>query len=171
MPQPARSLQIGGHSCTALRGGRVGHPAASSCPLRCRRANAAPRRLAGVEDVDSTTNLDEHNGFARYGEAIIQQDGTQILDGSDVAGLADHGCLGTSRTADPKAMMVRPYGGTTLGEEVPDAEGAARPMTPSPACAREVIEILNKYVRDDLGIPGVNAKATLVSKMVGLAKG
>jgi hypothetical protein len=24
-----------------------------------------------------------------------------------------------------KAMMVRPYGGTTLGEEVPDAEGAA----------------------------------------------
>jgi hypothetical protein len=37
-------------------------------------------------------------------------------------------------------------------------------MTPSPACAHEVIEILNKYARGDLGIPGVNAKATLVSK-------
>lgn len=47
-------------------------------------------RISGFSDrfpgarVDITTNVDEHNGFARYGWRIVDRDGTVLLDGIDV---------------------------------------------------------------------------------------
>ncbi len=47
-------------------------------------------RISGFSDrfpgarVDITTNVDEHNGFARYGWRIVDRDETVLLDGLDV---------------------------------------------------------------------------------------
>ncbi len=47
-------------------------------------------RISGFSDrfpgarVDITTNVDQHNGFARYGWRIVDRDGTVLLDGIDV---------------------------------------------------------------------------------------
>ncbi len=47
-------------------------------------------RISGFSDrfpgarVDITTNVDEHNGFARYGWKIVDGEGTVLLDGLDV---------------------------------------------------------------------------------------
>jgi hypothetical protein len=54
------------------------------------RLSGFRQRFPGA-NVNITTNVDEHNGFARYGWTIVRQDGTQILDGIDVIELADDG--------------------------------------------------------------------------------
>ena len=43
--------------------------------------------------VDITTNIDEHNGFARYGWTVVEPDGARILDGIDVIERAADGRL------------------------------------------------------------------------------
>ena len=47
-------------------------------------------RISGFSDrfpgarVDITTEVDEHNGYARYGWTILDREGTFVLDGIDV---------------------------------------------------------------------------------------
>ena len=47
-------------------------------------------RISGFSDrfpgarVDITTEVDEHNGFARYGWVIVDREGAFVLDGIDV---------------------------------------------------------------------------------------
>lgn len=47
-------------------------------------------RISGFSDrfpgarVDITTEVDEHNGFARYGWTIVDRQGNFVLDGIDV---------------------------------------------------------------------------------------
>lgn len=56
-------------------------------------------RISGFVDrfpgarVNITTNVDGHNGFARYGWVIVDRDGAQILDGIDVVERAPDGRL------------------------------------------------------------------------------
>ena len=56
-------------------------------------------RISGFSDrfpgarVDITTNVDEHNGFARYGWKIVDREGTHLLDGIDVVERAGDGRL------------------------------------------------------------------------------
>lgn len=56
-------------------------------------------RISGFADrfpgarVDITTNVDEHNGFARYGWRIVDRDGTVLLDGIDVVQRGSDGRL------------------------------------------------------------------------------
>jgi hypothetical protein len=47
------------------------------------RISGFSERFPGAR-VDITTNVDEHNGFARYGWTIVDRDGTVLLDGLDV---------------------------------------------------------------------------------------
>ena len=46
------------------------------------RINGFSERFPGAR-VDITTNVDEHNGFARYGWRIVAQDGALLLGGID----------------------------------------------------------------------------------------
>ena len=57
------------------------------------RINGFCERFPGAR-VDVTTNVDEHNGFARYGWQIMGGDGNLILDGIDVMERACDGRLG-----------------------------------------------------------------------------
>ena len=56
-------------------------------------------RITGFSDrfpgarVDITTNIDEHNGFARYGWRIVDREGALVLDGIDVVERAADGRL------------------------------------------------------------------------------
>ena len=56
-------------------------------------------RISGFSDrfpgarVDITTEVDEHNGFARYGWTIVDREGTFVLDGIDVIERAADGRL------------------------------------------------------------------------------
>ena len=60
---------------------------------------AIVERLRGFSDrfpgarVAVTTNVDEHNGLARYGWAIVDADGAPLLDGIDVVERASDGRL------------------------------------------------------------------------------
>lgn len=47
------------------------------------RISGFSERFAGAK-VEVTTQVDEHNGFARYGWRITNRDGTLLLDGIDV---------------------------------------------------------------------------------------
>ena len=56
-------------------------------------------RITGFSDrfpgarVDITTNIEEHNGFARYGWRIVDREGALVLDGIDVVERAADGRL------------------------------------------------------------------------------
>lgn len=56
-------------------------------------------RIVGFTDrfpgatVDITSNVDEHNGFARYGWKIANADGSEVLHGIDVVERATDGRL------------------------------------------------------------------------------
>jgi hypothetical protein len=56
-------------------------------------------RITGFSDrfpgarVDITTDVDEHNGLARYGWKTVGGDGTLLLEGIDVVERADDGKL------------------------------------------------------------------------------
>ena len=56
-------------------------------------------RIAGFFDrfpgatVDITTDVDEHNGFGRYGWRIVDREGSQLLEGIDVVERAADGRL------------------------------------------------------------------------------
>ncbi|HEV3402397.1 MAG TPA: hypothetical protein VG078_11300 [Acidimicrobiales bacterium] len=56
-------------------------------------------RITGFSDrfpgarVDITTDVDEHNGFGRYGWKIVGADGKLLLEGTDVVERADNGKL------------------------------------------------------------------------------
>jgi hypothetical protein len=56
------------------------------------RLGGFTQRLPGAR-VNITTKVDEHNGFARYGWVIVDQDGAQVLDGIDIIELAGDGRL------------------------------------------------------------------------------
>ena len=47
------------------------------------RINGFAARFPGAK-VDITTNVDEHNGFARYGWRIVDEEGKAVLEGVDV---------------------------------------------------------------------------------------
>jgi hypothetical protein len=57
-------------------------------------------RITGFADrfpgatVEITTNIDEHNGFARYGWKITDREGGPLLEGTDVVERAADGRLG-----------------------------------------------------------------------------
>lgn len=58
------------------------------------RVSGFSQRVPGAR-VNITTKVDEHNGFARYGWAIVDQNGAQVLEeGMDVIELAEDGRLG-----------------------------------------------------------------------------
>lgn len=56
-------------------------------------------RLAGFTErfpgarVDITSDVDEHNGFARYGWKIVNPDGSELLHGIDIVERAPEGRL------------------------------------------------------------------------------
>lgn len=52
--------------------------------------NGFSDRFPGAR-VDITTEVDEHNGFARYGWSIVDRNGHVLLDGIDVAERAADG--------------------------------------------------------------------------------
>ena len=60
---------------------------------------AIVERIVGFTDrfpgarVDITSNVDEHNGFARYAWTIVNRDGSEILHGIDVVERAQDGRL------------------------------------------------------------------------------
>jgi hypothetical protein len=54
------------------------------------RINGFADRFPGAK-VEITTNVDEHNGFARYGWRIVDRDGTVMLEGTDVVERAEDG--------------------------------------------------------------------------------
>ena len=56
------------------------------------RINGFADRFPGAT-VDITTDVDEHNGFARYGWRILDAGGSQILDGVDLVERASDGRL------------------------------------------------------------------------------
>lgn len=56
------------------------------------RINGFADRFPGAR-VDITTEVDEHNGFARYGWTIVDRDGNRLLDGIDVAERAPEGTI------------------------------------------------------------------------------
>ena len=49
-------------------------------------------RFAGAR-VEITTNVDEHNGFGRYGWRIVDREGALVLDGIDIVQRAEDGRL------------------------------------------------------------------------------
>lgn len=56
------------------------------------RLNGFTDRFPGAR-VDITTNVDEHNGVARYGWTILDRNGDALLDGIDVVERATDGRL------------------------------------------------------------------------------
>jgi hypothetical protein len=56
------------------------------------RISGFAERFPGAT-VDITTNVDEHNGFARYGWRIIDREGNPLLNGIDVVERAADGRL------------------------------------------------------------------------------
>jgi hypothetical protein len=62
--------------------------------------DAILERITGFADrfpgatVEITTNVDEHNGFARYGWKITDREGEPLLEGIDVIERAADGRLG-----------------------------------------------------------------------------
>ena len=56
------------------------------------RINGFARRFPGAR-VDIITDVDEHNGFARYEWTIVDGDGAPVLDGTDVVERAADGRL------------------------------------------------------------------------------
>jgi hypothetical protein len=56
------------------------------------RINGFSDRFPGAR-VDITTNVDEHNRFARYGWRILDREGTPMLEGIDVVERAPDGRL------------------------------------------------------------------------------
>jgi hypothetical protein len=57
------------------------------------RITGFAQRFPGAR-VDITTNVDEHNGFARYGWKITDRQGGPLLDGIDVVERAADGRIG-----------------------------------------------------------------------------
>ena len=66
---------------------------------RFRGRDAVLDRINGFSDrfpggrVELTTNVDEHNGFARYGWRILDGQGNAVLEGLDVAERGSDGKL------------------------------------------------------------------------------
>ncbi len=56
------------------------------------RISGFSERFAGAR-VEITTNVDEHNGFGRYGWRIVDRDGALLLDGIDIVQRAADGRL------------------------------------------------------------------------------
>ncbi len=57
------------------------------------RISGFSERFPGAT-VDLTTNVDEHNGIARYGWRIVDAEGNQVLEGIDVVERGADGRLG-----------------------------------------------------------------------------
>lgn len=67
------------------------------------RTSGFSERFPGAR-VQITTQVDEHNGVARYGWTIVDREGTLVLDGIDVVERAPDGRLQTV------VMFVGPLG-------------------------------------------------------------